>query len=257
MALGLVLAAGSAGAHDTWLLPAQFRTDDGAILTFHLTSGMAFPAPETAVAADRLIEAKLRLAGRTVLLDPGAAARSLALAAGPAGQGVAVAWIATRERTLELTTAEVEHYLEEVGALDSVGAEWTRAGRPRWRETYSKLAKAFVRVGARGDDAWGPPVGLDLEIVPETDPTALSAGDTLGVRVLWKGRPLAGQSVGAAGAPPAKPMLARTGEDGRVSFLLSQAGPWLVRATRILPAPSRPGEWDSVFTTVTFEARQP
>jgi uncharacterized GH25 family protein len=258
LALGALLAAAAAGAHDTWLLPARFRTEAGERLSFGLTSGMAFPEPETAVAADRLTEAKLRLTGTTVVLEPGAAdPRSLPLAAAPAGHGVAVAWIATAGRTLELTDHDVLHYLEEVGALESIGAEWTKAGRPAWRETYSKRAKAYVRVGARGDDGWRAPSGLDLEIVPDADPTALSAGDTLSVRVLWNGRPLPGQAVGASGSPPARPVLATTDADGRVSFLLSQPGPWLLRATRIRPSESHRGEWESVFTTLTFEARQP
>ena len=258
IALAELLAAGAVSAHDTWLLPARFRTETGERLSFGLTSGMAFPEPETAVAAERLTEAKLRLAGTTVALEPGTAdPRSLLLAAAPPGRGVAVAWIATGGRTLVLNSDEVLHYLEEVGALESIGAEWTKAGRPAWRETYSKRAKAYVRVGGRGDDGWKAPSGLDLEIIPDADPTAVSAGDTLSVRVLWNGQPLAGQALGASGIPPARPVLATTDADGRVSFLLSRAGPWLLRATRIRPSESRPGEWESVFTTLTFEARQP
>jgi len=248
-------AADVAWAHDTWLIPARFRVDPGGGLTLHLTSAMAFPKPETAVKADRLAEAKLRIAGETSALQGSESAAALVLTARPAKAGVATLWVATRERSLELKPDELAHYLREVGAADTIGRDWEKAGRKPWRETYVKRAKTFVRVGDATDESWGQAVGLDLEIVPQSDPTALAAGDTLGLRLFWRGSPLPGLDVAAVAAAPAKPELAKTDADGRVSFVLSKAGPWLVRATLIRPSEARPGEWDSVFTTLTLDAR--
>lgn len=250
------LAAGPAWAHDTWILPAQFRIEPGEVLKLDLTSAMDFPNPETAVKSDRLAEARVRLAGMTLSLDASAEAKSLSLSARIPKPGVAAAWVSSRERTLQLTADQVAHYLEEVGAAGTIGEQWKRSGQKPWRETYVKRAKSFIRVGeGGGDDSWKQPVGLDLEIVPESDPTALAVGDTLSLRLLWRSQPLSGLAVGAVGATPAKPALATTDADGRVSFVLSKAGPWLVRATRIVPSQARPGEWDSVFTTLTVEAK--
>ena len=251
----LVLGASSVWGHDTWVLPTQFRIQPGQVLELGLTSAMDFPNPEAPVKPDRLVEAKLRLGGATLSLDSAAKAKVLALSARVAGAGVAAAWVATRERALQLTPEQVAHYLEEIGAADTIGQQWKMSGRKAWRETYVKRAKSFVRVGDGADDSWKQPVGLDLEIVPENDPTSLSVGETLRVRLLWQGEPLPGLAVGAVAEAPAKPALATTDADGRVAFVLSKAGPWLVRATRIAPSQARPGEWDSVFTTLTVEAR--
>ena len=252
----LVLCASSAWAHDTWILPAQFRIEPGQTLRLDLTSAMDFPNPETPVKPDRLTEAKVRLAGLTLPLAPTPEVKFLALSSRLDKPGIAVAWVAGRERSLQLTPNEVAHYLEEVGAADTIGQQWRKAGQKPWRETYAKRAKSFVRVGqGDGDDSWKQPVGLDLEIVPESDPTSLSVGDTFGLRLLWRGRPLPGLAVGAVSAAPAKPAVATTDAEGRVSFVLSKAGTWLVRATRIVASETRPGEWDSVFTTLTLEAR--
>jgi len=248
-------AADVAWAHDTWLIPARFRVDAGEGLTLHLTSAMAFPKPETAVKADRLAEAKLRIAGETSPLQATESPATLVLTARPARAGVATVWVATRERSLELKPDELAHYLREVGAADTIGRDWEKSGRKPWRETYVKRAKTFVRVGSATDESWRQAVGLDLEIVPQSDPTALSAGDTLGLRLVWKGSPVPGLTVAAVAAAPAKPELAKTDADGRVSFELSKAGPWLIRATLIQPSQTRPGEWDSVFTTLTVDAR--
>jgi uncharacterized GH25 family protein len=248
-------AVGTTRAHDTWVLPAQFRLQPGEVLRLGLTSAMDFPKPESPVAADRLVEAKVRLGGATIPLESAAEPKQLVLHARLAGAGVAVAWVATRERSLRLTPEQVTHYLEEVGALDTVGREWSAGGRKPWRETYVKRAKSYVRVGEADDDSWQRPVGLDLELVPESDPTRLSVDDTLALRLLWQGQALPGLAVGAVGASPATPTLATTDAEGRVRFRLTRAGPWLFRATRIVPSQARPGEWDSAFTTLTLEAR--
>jgi uncharacterized GH25 family protein len=248
----LVSSAGLAGAHDTWLLPGRFQVAPGETVTLGLTSAMAFPAPETAVKAERLAERKVRLAGKTSPLAPGAASRDLRLS-GPAGAGgIATAWIATRPRTLTLTPEQVEEYLEEIGGQETVGAEWKKSGQKTWRETYVKLAKTFVRVGETADRSWSEPVGLDFELLPEADPTRLSVGGRLSLVLLWQGRPLPGFPVGAVPAPPGKARLLKTDAEGRLSLSLDQAGPWLLRATRVAPSTARPGEWDSVFTTLTL-----
>ena len=253
-ALLLLLVAGRANAHDTWLLPDPFRVAKGESLGFGLTSGMDFPSPEAAVAADRLLIRRLRLAGRTSDLTLGrAAGKALRLSATTAAEGIAAIWVATRPRTLTLTPEQVEEYLAEVGATDTVGPVWKKASRKVWTETYAKLAKTFVRVGEAADGSWAEPVGLALELVPEADPTRLRKGDTLGLRLLLDGRPLPDFAVGAVPAPPGKPQLLRTDAQGRVLVPLSQGGPWMLRITRIVPSAARAGEWQSAFTTLTLD----
>lgn len=249
--LGLVFPA---LAHDTWLLPERWRVRPGDRLVLALTSAMDFPRPETAVKADRLEAHSVRLAGKTHPLAPGSGERSLALSAVLKEAGVATAWIATRPRSLTLTPQQVAHYLEEIGAADTIGEQWKRSGQTTWRETYVKLAKTFVRVGeGASESAWGEPLGLTLEIVPASDPSRLKTGDSLSIRLLWQGKSLPDLSVGAAAASPAKPVLVRTDAQGRATFELDRPGPWLLRATLIRPSEARQGEWDSVFTTMTLE----
>lgn len=253
VALLLLLVPGGANAHDTWLLPDRFRVAKGESLGFGLSSGMDFPVPESAVAADRLLTRSVRLAGRIQSLTPGKADDALHLSGAAPAEGIAAVWVATRPRTLTLTPEQVDEYLAEVGATDTVGPVWTKSGQKTWTETYAKLAKTFVRVGEAGDGSWAEPVGLGLELVPEADPTRLRVGDALALRLLLDGRPLGDFAVGAAPAAPGKPRLLRTDAQGKVSVRLDQAGPWMLRVTRIVPSPAKPAEWDSAFTTLTVE----
>ena len=249
----IALSAGNAAAHDTWLLPAKFRVPAPGEIVAEGTSAMHFPTPEVAMHEDRIARSGVRLAGKTTALETGDATSAvLRFRARPATSGVAVLWVESRPRTLDLKDAEVEEYLKEIGAWETAGAEWKRAGRKPWRETYVKFSKSHVSVGtAERDRSWSEPVGLGLEIVPETDPTALRVGDEVRLRVLRNGAPLAEQAVGAQPAGR-QTGLRRTDANGRVTLRADRAGFWLVKVTSIRPAP-REGEWESQFATLTFD----
>ena len=252
-AIALVFAA-TAFAHDTWLLPTPARLPVGATAVFELTSAMGFPKAESPVKADRLAARSVRLAGSARELRTEAQPKLLRLSAVLERQGVATAWVETLPRTLDLKPEEVTHYLQEVGAADTVGAEWKKSGGKVWRETYVKLAKTYVRVGEPAEDrSWAEPVGLALEMVPEQDPTRLKTGETLPLRVLWQGKPISGLSVGSVRGGPGRGSLQKTDADGRVSVVLDRAGQWLLRATLIRAADGGGGQWNSHFTTLTLE----
>jgi len=252
--VGALAFTATAFAHDTWLLPTPVRLQVGQTAVFELTSAMDFPRPETLVKADRLVAGRIRLAGSTQELRADAQPKFLRLRALLDRPGVATAWVESRPRTLDLKPEEVAHYLEEVGAADTVGAEWKKSGGKTWRETYVKLAKTYVRVGEPSEDrSWAEPLGLALEMVPEKDPTRLKAGETLPLRVFWEGKPIPGLSVGSVGAAPGHGSLQKTDTEGRVSVLLDRPGSWLLRATLIRAADGGEGRWNSHFTTLTVE----
>ena len=112
----------------------------------------------------------------------------------------------------------------------------------------------MLRVGAAsGDFGWKEPAGLALEIVPERDPTALATGDVLAIRLLQGGRPRAGLAVTAVAAGGGPRAMATTDADGRASFTLAKAGPWLLAATELREKPSETAvAWESDFTTLTI-----
>src|SRR5688572_7446842 len=99
--LGLVSAR--LPAHDTWLSSVAGGPADKA-LRFHLTSGGAFPAPEHAIERERVATSGLRVGGQARPLSPLARqADVLVFQAVPGAAGLATAWVALRERVLDLT----------------------------------------------------------------------------------------------------------------------------------------------------------
>jgi uncharacterized GH25 family protein len=98
-------------------------------------------------------------------------------------------------------------------------------------------------------------LGFTLELVPEKNPYSLRPGDTLPVRLLFRGQPLAGALVHAAlhGQPDAGAS-ARTGPDGRAKLKLSRDGFWMIKAVEMGPAPQGvDADWQSLWASLTFE----
>jgi uncharacterized GH25 family protein len=256
VAILICLAASAALAHDTWILPASGSVKPGAALSFDITSGMAFPALDHAIAADRLAAASFRLGGKTSdILSLAAGAHALRLTATLGENGIAAVWAESKPKFIELTPKQVDEYLEEIGAADTVGREWkARGAGARWRENYTKHARTFVRVGEPGQDSsWKEPVGMAFEIVPEQDPTGLSSGDRLTVRLVKDGKPLPDFPVGLVAAKAKNGTIQKTDGEGRVSFPLDRAGWWLLRATHIERSAKPDLDWESHFTTLTFQ----
>jgi uncharacterized GH25 family protein len=263
--VALLLVAGLAEGHDTWLLPTRATVPPGLSIVFDLTSGMAFPTSATAIEPARVGTARLRLGGRTETLPaPTKGARSLRYDVFLRRPGIATLWVELAPRTLELDEAEVREYLTEIGAADSVRYRYMAQPIPRrWRERYAKYATTYVRVASPvrplpvRDSSWATPTGMAFELVPERDPTALHAGDMLVVRLVRHGAPVAGGAVGLTGpgATGADALLRRTGADGRVAFIVPRSGRWLVRSTEIRHATSPDLDWETDFATLTVVVR--
>jgi hypothetical protein len=262
----LAAAPAAARAHDTWLLALRAVVPPGAELLLDLTSGMRFPANETAIKPDRVASARVRLGGATDTLLPRSGAHALRFRAPLRRPGVAVLSVELRPRELALDSAQVDEYLAEVGAPDSVRTAYLRqlpvGGVRRWRERYAKHAKAVVRVTSpqrpapAADSSWREPVGAALELVPDVDPTALRAGDTLRVRLVRAGAPVPFTAVGlVGGGAPARGRVARTDADGRAAFPVVRGGRWLVRATVLRRSASPALDWESDFATLTGATR--
>ena len=253
LSLFLGLCARPLFGHDTWILPQRARVAPGTELSLDLTSGMAFPANEVAVKPDRLARASIRLGGKATDLPQGSAAKdSLRIKARVLEPGIAALWVESKPRTLELKPKEVREYLDEIGAWDSIGKKWEAEGSGRWRETYVKHAKTFVRVGEpSGDSSWSEPVGMRLEIVPEKDPTLLVSGSDLPVRVLMDGKPLSDFPLGFVAAGQKTGSFQKTDEKGRAQISFNRQGWWLLRATLLTKSSQPDTDWESHFATLT------
>ncbi len=251
--------ASELNAHDTWLFPVKTTVPVGTRLTLDLTSGMSFPKNEFAIDPNRIETAKVRLGVRTWSMTRRVVSKKfLRLETTLSQPGVATLWISLKPRTLDLTPALVQEYLDEIGAADSIRAIYPKGGKnPRWREEYRKEAKAFVFVGSAGaDTSWKVPAGASFEIAPVSDPGKIAAGQPALFRVLRDGLPLANFPIGSVGAGKSKPRLDRTDANGIVRIVAPAAGRWMLRGTDLRRPPKGvDADWQSVFVTLSLNVR--
>jgi len=250
----LVLAADLA-AHDTWLLPNSLRVPVGRRTVLSLTSGEAFPADDFAINPRRVRRASVRLAGAmAALAPPRTAPLSLRYEWTPRSPGIAGLAVELAPKTLTLPPEKVEEYFKDINASEAVRAAWDSVPLPRqWRESYSKHAASFVRVGNPGaDSSWREPLGMEFEIVPETDPTSLRAGQALRVRVIRGGAPRPNLEVGLQHEGDSHVSFTTTDAAGRASMIVPRTGRWLVNVTDLRRTRATGLEWESDFATLTI-----
>jgi Domain of unknown function (DUF4198) len=247
LALGL---AAPAFAHDTWIVPDRFTGACGAV-TLHMTSAEGFGKLDYAIEPGRVARAIAATPGRRLNLTPERAAHSLDFRL-DVPKGTTIVAIDLAPKTLELTPAQVDEYLEEISAPDDVRAAW-KAHRGRWRERYTKHAKTFVRCG-KSDGRFQTGVGMGFELVPQgTDPTSLKAGDTLKVALIDTKhlvRDVAIVLVREGSGPVA---VVKPPESGVASVVVPLPGRYMLSATRLRRGNGNDDvDWVSDFTTLTF-----
>ena len=250
--LGLVVAS-AAFAHDFWIEPSNFHPRVGEEISLALRVGQDFrgdPVPRD----DR------RIIGFAVVDASGAKPVGGLPATDPAGTakiaepGWNVVVYRSSRSPVKLEPAKFEQYLADEG-LDRILAIRKQRGetdRPG-NEVFSRCAKALLAVPPL-DKGFDRIIGLTLELVPETSPTASAARGGFRVRLLYEGKPLEGALVAALPlAQPDRKLRSRTGTDGRATLALDR-GVWLVKAVHMIPAPPETGaEWESLWASLTFE----
>jgi uncharacterized GH25 family protein len=259
LALTIVVAA-VASAHDTWVISATNFGRVGTPFRLGLTSGEIFPNDDFSIVESRVARAVVREAGVTHPLPrPQAAALRLEYMWTPRAAGVASIGIELQPKTLVLEPRLIDEYLGEIDASDSIRAIWkSLANKQKWTESYTKHAMTFVRVAPAkrnsawtADKSWKRPLGLALELVPERDPTALRAGDTLVVRVLRRGVAVPGFSVGAIREGRPKATFFHTDSAGRAGVIVDADGRWLLNGTSLRRSTTGATVWESDFVTAT------
>jgi uncharacterized GH25 family protein len=253
---GLLLAAAAAiRAHDFWIEPSSFRPAVGSQLSVSLRVGEHFRGEPVPRAGPKIGKFVIASAAGEVPIGglPGTDPAGFARVTGP---GFLVLGYRSNRTSITLEPEKFEKYLQDEG-LDPVlkaRAAKNESGKPG-NEVYSRCAKSIVAANGTGEEGFDRALGFTLELVAESNPLKLRAGDTMKMRLLYEGRGLAGGLVKLTHRDdPDSTATARTGADGAVSFKLPRKGVWLARVVHMVPAPADTGaDWESLWASLTFE----
>jgi uncharacterized GH25 family protein len=242
-----VLSSMIAEAHDLYLVTGVRGAHDKVCARI----GEEFPESVNAVTPDRL-EVFAARTDRGVRKLQGKVTGKQLCAPAPAESSF-VAELVAHPRFIKLDSKDFDQYIEGEG-LKAVMLARAQSDEPaEGRELYSRYAKLVA-----GQSTGTSALGHVLEIVLEKDPAQLKCGESLPVRVLFRGKPLADAQVAAvyAGAKlkgHTYPVTSRTDAEGRATLQMDRPGLWYARLIHMVPATDDPEvDWRSFFATVTF-----
>lgn len=252
--LGTLLAS-PALSHDFWIEPSSFHPAAGSELAVSLRVGEHFRGEPVPRVDPRIVKFVLASASGEAPIGglPGTDPAGFVRVSSP---GLALIGYRSLRSPITLEPEKFEKYLADEGLDDVLQIRKARGeqGKPG-AEVYSRCAKSLVAVDGMGESGFDRVLGLTLEIVAESNPGKVHAGETMRVRILHEGKPLAGALVKAiALEDPDNTLSSRSGKDGRVSLRLPRRGVWLVKAVHMVPAPKETGaDWESLWASLTFE----
>ena len=264
----LLLVVGSLYAHDMYLKLSTYFLPPHTETSIALYNG-TFAKSENVITRDRMLDVSIVGPGDAVV-HPDTTAwwekddiTWLNFETG--ASGTYVLGVSTRSRIIDLTSKELNIYLEHDGVLD-VLADRRKQGTlgEDARERYSKHVKAIYQVGDTRTDAFAHRLDYPIEIVLLKNPYELGVGATCEVLVLRAGEPVADQLVYASydgfhGLDEAgnhvEAVKTRTDADGVARFEITQAGQWYVRLIHMVESDEDGVDYESNWATVTFEIR--
>jgi uncharacterized GH25 family protein len=250
-------------AHDFWLQPGDYWIAPDALTPMTLQVGhgpfrQRSPIPARRITRFQAIAPDGAVADLHDQLRLGGAAEDGDFRLKNAGAYILVLQTDDRAQT-HLPSIRFNDYLKAEGLTPAL-EQRTRLHRmdAYGSERYSRIAKAIVQVGlpgTRSQDQVIKPVGLPLEIVPESNPYSVPRSESLPVRVLYAGHPLPGALIKLTNlkddASPFETHL--TDRSGRASFTMPNSSAWLLNViwTKALPQ-SEETDFETVFSSLSF-----
>lgn len=248
-------------SHELFLKSDSYFLQKGEPAEIFLFNG-TFDNSENAITTDRIIGAQIHGTNYDFMpkdSDYTIREKVTYLKFTPVESGTYAAGISTLPRMIELGPEDFEEYLGHEGLEDMI-AERKEKGLENQsvREKYSKHVKAILQVGCTRTDHFSKEFGYPIEFVPVKNPYTLKLGDRATFKLLFNGKPLAGQGVHISSRndgvnPFAKEIPSRTDDQGHVSFEITETGHWYVATIHMVESPEKDVEYESNWATITFQ----
>lgn len=245
-----------ASAHAFWVVPIEGHAEPDERVVFDLRIGPNWPGEPTSRDTETLISRfelddgmqKTPISGREGSRPVGHYTAEIS--------GANYAVLTSYPHVLTLSGDEFETYLAEEGLKKAqqrrqkFGLESAPA-----RERFRRNVKTLILVGGKSS-GFDRQLGLPFELIPLSDPLQYAADEQFDIRLLRDGKPLADTQVTASLRDAEMVQRTRTDADGIARFKLSAGGVWMFYAVDIAPAATPDVDWDSIWTSLTFELDQ-
>lgn len=259
--VAVVLIVVPALSHDYWFEPEQFFVSVGNTVGVHLFVGEGLKADEERVLQMEKTP-RFQVFSSEETQDLKAIAKDGQMPVAQVTFKTAGNYLIAMERNWSAITLDAKkftEYLRDEG-LDSIVAQRDQSGEANKeaRERYSRYLKSLVQAGSRQDETYRREAGFTLEIIPQTNPYRLQAGDELKVKVLFEGKPLPNAKIFADNreAGNTRTQGAKTASNGTAVFNIDRPGLWLLRLVHMRRCENQAeADWESFWAAYTFGAK--
>jgi uncharacterized GH25 family protein len=157
---------------------------------------------------------------------------------------------------IELEAEKFNAYLAEDGLQSAIDyRQQQNETDSMGRELYQRSVKTIVQVGALKTTVYKKQTNLPIDIIPLSHPYQLKDGDTLTVKVLFKGEPLVNTKIRTWHKLPGNVTNTSlmSDEKGEISFPVSTSGEWMLSCVTMFRLTSDPhAQWQSYWGSVTW-----
>ncbi len=251
-------------AHDFFLVPGAFSFSERGDVEVLAQTSSRFPSSVAPIALARVARAVvISSRGETPIVDLSHRGTSLVLKSRPVGRGQRIVAVTLIPRSARQTGEGFLRWLELEGAADAA-SHIRRDGKLSLTDSLTrtdmKHAKTLIDVGRNGPRVFTRSSGQTIEFIPQRDPSKLSVGDTLVVRAVFKGQPLAALSAHATPESAADTTVKAEADlhltsdaQGLVRIPVAKGGLWYIRAIHVTQ--SAPAAWETHWVSLVFRAR--
>lgn len=236
-------------AHDLFLIASSWMPKPGERVSVRMVVGHNFPDGSVLAMADKM---------KVTLLSPDGKTTPLSLTKDGIYQ---VASFTPQTTGASIVIAQYQFFSTKTRAGKTVYLPKAEVKEPIDYSTYvSRSAKTIIGTGGANPTK---PLGMDLEIVPQVDPTTLKAGDLLPVQILYKGKPVVPERneeiivkavyAGFQVDEDTYAFAGHTDKNAMCRVKLTQPGTWMVIVERRMPAAdSSKSDSELYSATLTF-----
>lgn len=252
----LILSVALTNAHEFWLQPKKFRYAVGEEMKVDFMVGESFTGEFRDLGRHKVEKSEMHSLGvvRDLMKDIKSTAGNN-LTYKFIKEGTHLVALESDAAFIELEAAKFNAYLKEDGIEDILESRKSnnQLDLPA-REYYKRYAKLLVQSGARKDDTFLKRLGFRYEIVPLQNPYVLKSGDYLECRVMWEGRPAPHSLVKVWSHVGNRIFLQDiyTEDDGTIKFPISNDGPWMVSAVKMVASEKEGADYESSWASLVY-----
>jgi uncharacterized GH25 family protein len=244
-------------AHEFWLEPQQYifsRTDE---INIRFKAGEAFTGDNWKGSREKITELKLFYADIVDdLTDAISEDEGDSLQFSIHEEGTALVTFNNTNSFIELEAEKFNAYLLEDGLQSAIDyRKQNNETDSIGREFYQRSVKTILQVGALKTEVYKKQTALPVDIIPLSHPYKLSNGDTLKVKVLFRGEALPNIKIRTwhklLGKVTDTSFISNA--KGEISFPVNTTGEWMLSCIIMIRLINDPkAQWQSYWGSVTW-----